>query len=184
MRLTALVLPILIAAGAAFWFWPSVQQFFHERRMAELHRKHEEAKVQAAIIREKIASDPNILSECSVIDKQPRTDSLVKSDGGTKANLDETNTITANAGRVLIQTEATISSAGSIALRKNQTSFGAYEPANGTPLENYFASSVSHRLTCYDVGRLGDASCKVSSTVTISEVGEKCAQQMIERIKM
>ena len=182
MRLILILLSLAAVSAGYFFYKPNIEQFFHERRIAELQRKHEEAKVEAAIIREKITADPNILSECSIGDKTPRTQSLVKSDGGTKANLDKTNTITASKDRVLIQTEASISIAGSVALRINSTSFGIYGPAKGTPLENYFASSVSHRLTCYDVGRLGDASCKTSSTITIPEVSKECAQQMIERI--
>lgn len=184
MKNLILILIVIAVGGGYFWFKPDVDQFFHERKMAELARKHEEAKIEAGILREQMISDPTILSECSQADKKPRTKSIEKVDGGTKAHLDETNTIYANAGRVLIQTETSFSNVGTSGKRIEEKSYGSYGPANGTPLENYFASSVSHRLTCKDVGRLGDAHCKVVSTITIPEVSESCAKQMIDRIDL
>lgn len=182
MKVFLVLISIVVLAGGYFWFKPNVDQFFHERRMEQLERKQAEAEAEALIIKAKMVADPSILSECTSRDKTLRTNSVVESDGGTRANVDRTNTIVAAKGRVLLQTEAIVSTAGSIALRINKVTYGAYAPAKETPLANYFAKSVSHRLTCYDVGRLGDASCKISSTITIPEVSEKCAKQMIDRI--
>ena len=177
-----LIVGIIVTTGIGYFFYkPDIDQFFHVRKMKQLEILHAEARKEAEILREKISADPSVLSECPVTDKTIRTQSLADSDGGTRANLDRTNTIKALPDRVLIQAEAKASKSGSVALRIEEINFDDYAPAKGTPLVNYFASSMSHRLTCYDIGRLGDASCKVVSNIAIPEVSEKCARQMIEK---
>lgn len=122
---------------------------------------------------------------CSLGQIETKRGQASDTDGGTRANAKVTAVIQADPGSFIWGPSVSYSNAGSRSARATSANVTPHPSVKDKPiLHRLVLSKATFTATCYDVGRLGDASCTATANISGTQYPMGCRDALVtEKLK-